>query len=112
MPTVAPPIVEDEDEPSATGWIVAIVVLALLAAAIGAGAMIYRSRVAPPDTDGEGSPSGIEPDDDSPDDDDDEPSAEDYEASPLRPAEGRLIHQKGRRQSAQITERDGRGAGI
>ena len=77
MPTVAPPIVEDEDQP-ATGWIVAIVVLALLAAAIGAGAMIYRSRVSPPDTDGEDSPDDTEPDD-SPDDDDG-PSSEDYEA--------------------------------
>jgi len=78
VPTVAPPIV-DEDEPSATGWIVAIVVLALLAAGIGAGAMIYRSRVTPRDTDGEDSPPDTGPDEDSPGDDDG-PSTEDYEA--------------------------------
>lgn len=78
IPTIAPPIVEDE-EPSATGWIMAIVVLALLAAGIGAGAMIYSSRVSPPDTSGEDSPDESEPDDDSPDDDDG-PSSEDYEA--------------------------------
>ncbi|MCY4474973.1 MAG: cadherin domain-containing protein [Chloroflexi bacterium] len=41
-PVIEPPV---EDEPSAAGWIIAIVVMALLAGAIGAGAMIYRARI-------------------------------------------------------------------
>ena len=80
IPTAAPPIVEDDDS-SATGWIVAIVVLAILSTGIGAGAMIYRSRVTPPEPDGEDPPSDTEPSEDSDDslDDDDEPATDDYE---------------------------------
>ncbi len=80
VPTVAPPIDEDEEDSSATGWIVAIVVLAILAAGIGAGAMIYRSRMAPPESDGDDSPDVTESDGDSDDSsgDDDEPPTEDH----------------------------------
>lgn len=83
VPTVAPPP-PSEDETNATLWIIAIV-LAITAIAIGAGAMVYRSRIAssgepddvPPgdgETDDDGEDDGDE-DEDRPEDDD----SEDYE---------------------------------
>ena len=73
-PIVAPPI--DDEDSSATGWIVAIVVLAILAAGIGAGAVMYRSRLTPPASDGGEEAAAVETDEDA-GDDDDEPPAED-----------------------------------
>ena len=80
MPTVAPPIVE-EDEPSATGWIVAIVILALIAAGIGAGAIVYRSRMGPSEPDAGATTSSSTPEEtsDETSDDDDEPPTDDYD---------------------------------
>lgn len=79
-PTIAPPI-DEENEPSTTSWIVAIVILALLATGIGAGAMIYRSRVSPPRTDDADSLSDTQSDEASDDlpDDNDKSSPEDYD---------------------------------
>ena len=80
VPTIAPPIVE-EDEPSATGWIVAIVILALIAAGIGAGAIVYRSRMGPSEPDAGATTSGTAPEEtsDETSDDDDEPPTGDYD---------------------------------
>ncbi len=83
-PTPVPPVEEEEDE-GINGWIVAIILMAILAILIGAGAMIYRSRISTtgPEEDPE---TAVEEtpvvDEDSSDDDDDQPSSpsdDDYE---------------------------------
>ena len=70
-----PPVDEEEDE-GINGWIVAIILMAILAILIGAGAMIYRSRISTtgPEEDPE-TPveETLTVDDDSSDDDDDQP---------------------------------------
>ncbi len=87
MPTAEPPVIE-EDDSSATGWIVAIMMLVVLAVGIGAGAMVYRSRLALRESDADSaladadgrqdvSDSDGGDSDDSSDDDDEPPNDED-----------------------------------
>ena len=76
-PTEVPPPVVEEEDTGASGWLVAIIVTAVLALIVGAGAMIYRARISPSEYDG---------DDDSvveePDDGDDDPSEGDDDQPP------------------------------
>ncbi len=77
--TVAPtpPAEEDDEESTATIWIIAVVLMAIAAGAIGGGAMIYRARIASSATEGDEPTIEPEPegggDDDDDGGDDDEP---------------------------------------
>lgn len=78
--TVAPPP-PSEDEPTATLWIIAIM-LGIAAIAIGVGAMIYRSRISSSEEPGDRPPGVAGSKDDGPDEDGDEPEdddSDDYE---------------------------------
>ncbi len=69
VPTAVPPPIEEE--PSSTGWIIAIVVTLIVAAIVAGGAAIYRASINPTEPDGEEPPTAVdEAEDDTSDEDD------------------------------------------
>ena len=82
MPT---PATTPSDEADAVPWIIAIV-LVIAAIVIGAGAMVYRSRIAPSDEPDVTPPDDVGPEDDGEDggdEDTDEPEDDDDEYETL-----------------------------